>query len=225
MSIIIPDIDHLIINLLDIPELLVMVSTNKYFHEAITKIPLYIQWHDIYINNRCYILASTFFCTCKKGYLEYAKSLIQRYRQIDIHHCNEHPFQCCCVSGNLDLCKWFIKLAEQRNNKINIHADHDLAFIWSCGFGKLNIAKWLIGLGEESYGRINIHNSHDKYTPFELACTKNYLEIAQYLIHLGENCGYDKINVHRTNIFNKCHPRITEWLLTLEPTYGVFQKD
>lgn len=229
MNIVIPDIDPLIVHLLDIPELLHMMSTNKYFHGIIIKMPLYIQWE--YVSNRYNPKTSVeliFLHACEKGYLEYARSLFNRY-DIDLHCNMEYPFQMCCLSGNLNICKWFIALCEKLDSKVDIHADSELAFIWS--FENLEISKWLIELGEKSYGRININSIYGDYEldAFSECCVENYFEAAKYLIHLGENCGYDRINVHAFDNYVICqnngHTEMANWLLTLENTYGVFKKN
>lgn len=224
MNIIIPDIDPLIINLLDLPELAIMVSTNKYFHSIVVKIPLYIQWRDVRNEFPNFKPSSLFQCLCKKGYLDYAISLIQRHQYIDIHNINEYAFQLACRSGNLDLCKWLINLDQTR--KIDIHTDGELAFIWSCKFGHIDIAKWLIDLGEKTDSRINIHGEFGRSNAFSGCCEGNYLGIAKYLIYLGEN-GYGRVNVHRFNTYLKCYQRgytdIVNWLLMLDSSYGVHQ--
>lgn len=228
MSIIIPDIDFLIIHLLDIPELTIMVSTNKYFHDIVTKTKLYQQYWNLqhYTYKNPYYM---FLRSCKKGYLEYAKSLVQRHSQLNIHDGNEHPFQLCCYSGNLAMCQWMINLGERLGTLIEIHIDDDLAFTNACTKNRINVAKWLIELGEKSYGKINIHSMYSTHKDiFTEACIRNYMEMARYLISLGET-GYGKINVHQYNVFVQCQQKgnteMVNWLLTLEPTYGVFQKD
>lgn len=183
MNIIIPDIDKLIINLLDIPELIHMVCTNKYFHEIITKMTLYCQWriirckyHDLYLN-------SLFTEVCRHGYLAYSKSLISRYSSINLHHYAEHPFQLCCHNGHFEMAKWLIDICVI--DKINIHTDNDLAFAWACQNDHLEIAKWLIELGETGYGKIDVHC----YSVFINCKCNGHIDMVNWLLSLEPSYG------------------------------------
>lgn len=66
-------------------------------------------------------------------------------------------------------------------------------------------------------------------TPFACVCLRNNLAMAQWLLEVGEQTN-SKIDIHRDNdfVFRAAHyagfDQITQWLLSLEDTYGPFDQ-
>ena len=91
MSIIIPDLDETILTFLDLSEAVILMQTNKNYYEKIKNKKLILEWNEMKLIKDD--LNGIFQLTCKKGYINYAKSLIKRYNKIDIHANNEYAFQ------------------------------------------------------------------------------------------------------------------------------------
>ena len=92
-------------------------------------------------------------------------------------------------------------------------------FNLSCKKGYLSYAKSLL-----SRYNIDIHSSNE--FAFSVACENGQLEIAKWLIELGEKHGYGKINIHDfvVNVF--CYTcrfgqlQIAKWLIELGENHG-----
>lgn len=144
---------------------------------------------------------------------------------IDIHIDNEVAFRSVCEHGHLDMAKYLLEVGGKSNHLIDIHAEEDEAFVLACVNGHVNILEWLVSMkdkyGEiitefselfiqacdvdtgsidtakwliDTYGQdINIHTDND--APFYCACIGNDLELAKWLIWLGEN-GYGKVLIN-----------------------------
>ena len=162
MSILLEDLNDTIIGFMELPEIVNLMCTNKYYYGKIRCNQLIIEWNKTKKYWKCN-LNYIFGYTCSKGYITYAKSLLFRYK-IDIHCDREYAFQISCHNGNFGVAKWLIDLGENHGyNKINIHHDNDLAFLWSYRRGHFEIAKWLIDLGKNyGYGKID-QELIDKY--------------------------------------------------------------
>ena len=161
MSIIIPDIDTYLLDLVDLRSIANLQQVNKYFHKIITAKPIMNQWKVIN-NMRLKSPNDKFMGACGSGFLAYAKYLIREYK-IDIHADNEYAFQCSCINGYSEIAQWLIGLGESGGHtKINIHADNEYAFRWSCQNGHLEVARWLVSLGEfNGYTKIDIHAENE----------------------------------------------------------------
>ena len=238
MSIIIEDLDGLIISFLDLYEYVGLMQTNNYYYQKIKSMKLIIEWNTMKQEKRS--LSEIFKSACKKGFITYAKSLMNRYK-IDINGCSKSDFARICCNGHFEIAKWLIVLNEEKGYaKINIQ----FAFFscanreYSLNDKSFEIAKWLIDLGENhGYGRINIHYSYDY--AFRLCCYNGNMEIAKWLIDLGENHGYDRINIHASivspwqdyimrNAFNACrnsYPEMARWLIDLGENHGYGKYD
>lgn len=93
-------------------------------------------------------------------------------------------------------------------------------FINSCIDGQLGVAKVLL----KQYQSVDIHSANE--LAFGTACSKNHMDMAKWLIYLGEN-GYGAIDIHSSNEFAfnySCingHLNVAEWLIYLgENGYG-----
>lgn len=142
MSIIHPDIDQLIIPLLDIYSLANIYCTNKYYHRIIMKIPLLVQYRDVSENTN--IIYCKLLAACRLGYLECV--------QYFINHCKfntyiiiQNLFQTCCIYGQITIAKYLLTL--ENLHKIDIHESNNI-FIRSCiAKNHYEMAKWLIRFG------------------------------------------------------------------------------
>lgn len=194
MNILIEDIDRLIVDLLDLPELLTMISVNKFFHGIINGKPIIYQHRIMEKYQTDY--TTLFIRACERGFLLYAKFLIDRYPDINIYARENHAFRWSCQNGHLETTKWLISV--DKSFYINIHDQCEDAFIWSCNNGHFDVVKWLIEFGESSevYRKIKIHM--DDNDAFNYSCEMGHLDIAKYLIGLGEN-DYGHINIHESS--------------------------
>jgi ankyrin repeat protein len=198
MSIIIADLDDLIISFLELQDAVSLMKINVNYHNKIKCMKLICEWNSLKYNRDT--IDVIFHNACSKNYLTYTKSLIFRYHlKIDIHANNEGAFRWSCCDGHIDVAKFLIDLGENHGYyKINIHAHNEYAFRWSCINGHIDVAKFLIDLGENyGYNKIDIHADNDY--AFRQSCYNEHIEVANFLIDLGENHGYDKINIHEFN--------------------------
>lgn len=208
---ILKDIDLLIIDLLDLPELLNVICVNKFFHDIIVNKPIINQWKDV--KNLNYPTQNYFYEVCRRGHLEYAKSLYRRYNNA-WHGSFNVMFVNHCSYGRKEIIMWLLYITSI-NNRINIdiHCLNDYSFQTSCINGHIEAAKYLIYVGESKYGRIDIHINSDNV--FIKVCERGFLQMAQWLYDLGENHGYGK---YSADVINKCidaskaHLDVIQWL-------------
>lgn len=142
---------------------------------------------------------------------------------IDIHTYHELPFLTSCISGNLELAKWLIKLCEITNaGLIKIHSRNDNAFYESCKNGNLEVAKWLIELSKNKfYGEF----TEDSYNyAFIKSCEYGHLEIAKLINEISMHKKICPLILqHRNNsaFINSCqegHLETAKWLLEMSRT-------
>lgn len=163
MSIIVKDLDNLIIDLCDLEsDFFNIMCINKIFFELISDNKLFKQYKQCrlsvknryFVNwNKCSITFENllFYESCNLGLLLFSKYLVSKYI-IDIRAWNDYTFIWICFNGHLDTAKWLIELSKGkkiRNKLIDIHAHIDGAFVRSCENGHFDVAKWLIELGKQ----------------------------------------------------------------------------
>ena len=193
MNIIIPDIDPIVVSLIELPGLVNLGCVNKYFYKLVSDQPITKQWLIIKSLHGIRSAYDFFIAACSRGFLSYGMFIIKE-NKIDIHAYHEYAFRCSCKNGHTEIARWLIKLSESGEyRKINIHINDEWSFRYSCQNGHSEIARWLIHLGEsEEYGKINI-NAYN-YQAFCSSCVNGHSEIAHWLIHLGESERYNKID-------------------------------
>lgn len=194
MSIVIPDLDSLIISFLELPSCVALMKINNHYYDKIKRMQLIIEWNKI-IYERC-SLNSLFIIVCDQGFITYAKSLIDRYK-INIHFNEEAAFIWSCQKGHLEIAQWLVDLGEKCGyGHIDICTCNYLAFNLSFYCYQPIICKWLIDLGEKhGYSKIDIHaafNNHHTILNFDYKNGHN--DLLKWLIDLGENHGYGKLN-------------------------------
>ena len=238
MSIIIEDLDGLIISFLDLPEYVALMQTNNYYYQNIKSTKLITEWNTIKQKNKS--LIGIFNSACKKGFIIYAKSLVNRYGK-NIHRNFDVAFALACLNGHFEIAKWLIDLGENhgyRKIKIKYGFFCFLGTEYRLNNNYFEIAKWLIDLGENHvYKRINIH-ANNNYA-FRLCCYNGNIKIAKWLIDLGEHHGYGRVNIHEVllfckdnyimnNAFKACcdsYPEMARWLIDLGENHGYGKYD
>lgn len=141
IHLIIPDIDQLIIQLLDIRGLINLAATNKHFHKKITSMDIINQCKAI-SRYKFEFNLSKFSLACMLGYQSYAQYLFDHY-EINIDKFFDTLFIYSCNYGQLNIAKWLLTL----DGKIDIHAFNDNALKCSIKNNNSTISKWLINLG------------------------------------------------------------------------------
>ena len=140
MNIIISDVDTIIVDLSELPELVNLLVVNKYFNKLVSKKPIIKQWIKMKDMNK--LPKNIFLASCNRNFL------LHGYSKIDIHADNELAFRWSCQNGHKEMAQWLIQLGESNGySKIDIHADNELAFKLSCESGHKEMAQWLIQLG------------------------------------------------------------------------------
>ena len=236
MSIILEDLDQVIISFLDLYEYVGLMQTNNYYYQKIKSTKLITEWNTIKQKNKS--LNGIFKSACKKGFITYAKSLVNRYDK-KINSDFDKILSVVCKNSHFEIAKWLINLNESCGYpKINIQIGFFVFRTQYClSNNYFKIAKWLIDLGENNgYERINIHE-HNDYA-FRLCCYNGNIEIAKWLINLGENHGYGRINIHASvflyndyimeNAFKACrnsYPEMARWLIDLGENHGYGKYD
>ena len=133
MNIIIPDIDQIIVSLIELPTLVNLGCTNKYFYQLVSNQPIVRQWLIIKNTHREKSIDNIFIEACMKGFLSYGMFLLKEYKRIDIHADNEYAFGCSCANGHIEIANWLIQLGESgKYGKI------DPIIIGKCILEKLN---------------------------------------------------------------------------------------
>jgi len=184
---------------------------------------------------------------CKRGHLDLAQWFFQTFPILHTENM-DYVFYRTCSNGQLNVAQWLLEISDLKGKRIDIHSQEESPFDSACRNGHLTLAQWLIEIGEKSYGRIDIHRyrSHNFFcgigsqlvwerkvwffSPFTSACSEGQLEMAQWLLQIGEERG-DKIDIHRWSEFaywsalSECYFHITEWLDSLSESYGPVDKN
>lgn len=227
----IPDIDKVIVGMLDLPVLHKMVIVNKFFYNCVQSVRVYRQYHivkeivpktlhakfgyacyrgflqyAIYLSKRIdnsFDYNIIFAKVCEHGRLDVAKWLVANYK-IDISSYNEKAFRESCKNGHHEVAKWLIQISElPGQKKININARSEYAFRYSCANSRPDIAEWLIRLGEsDNYTKINI-NCKEYSSAFMLCFKNNNAEMARWLVQFAE-FNYTHIKYDAQQLFFNC---------------------
>ena len=141
MSIIINDLDNLLIDFCDLEsDFFNLMRVNKHYYKLIKNNELFMEWNKCYTASPMSYIRNNkdklFLKSCDIGLLLFSKYLVSKHN-INIHYNREHPFQLSCRSGYLDIAKWLIDLSSKPGSTlINIHTDDEYAF-------KLYLLLWL----------------------------------------------------------------------------------
>lgn len=127
MSIIINDLDKLLIELCDLEsDYFNLMCVNKHYCKLITENILFMQWSVFTQSNKYNFLAwfplsylcdrgskaKTFVDSCRLGLLFFSKYLVFKYN-IDIHTDDEAAFKSSCHGGHIDVVMWLIELSKE----------------------------------------------------------------------------------------------------------------
>lgn len=175
--------------------------------------------------------ADSFSSACQNGNIKLAMWLISKaedlnYKMFADENSLTSVFCSMCYLGDGMLsAKWFWNFMEKTNVQINSETIDTAIYHRSRYDDNVDDIKWLIDLRERKYGPFNLHEGYHKYV-FSSACGHGNLDIAKYLIKLGEDT-HDKINIHDNNesaFVSACkngHMHVAQWLIELgESTYG-----
>lgn len=219
MSIIIADLDSLIISFLELPEYVALMNLNHHYYYKIKCMPLIMEW------NKCKHLTIDSLITlfgevCNKGFLNYAKSLICRYEVIKLYQWQiSITFFSSCCRDNVEMTMWLFNEIDKSKNSF----DYNQAFIASCANGQIETAKWLISI--TSNKDLNIHSCNE--AAFRWSFYNCQPTICKWLIDLGENYGYGKINIHSLNDYicnfhkkKNDNNDLIKWLIDLGENHG-----
>lgn len=157
MSIIHPDIDQIIIPLLDVYSLANINSINKYYYEFTIKIPLLAQYQDI-SKNTSGDAYSKLLAACYLGYLECVQYFINHYK-FDTYYILKDLFYRCCVYGQIIIAKYLISL--ENLCKLDIHMNNNIFIRFCIAKNHYEMAKWLVSFG--TYRRYMFPNNKAHY--------------------------------------------------------------
>lgn len=148
MSILIKDIDIIIINFCYLNDYRNIICVNKYYYNVIINNPLYLEFKRYKTLRLPHITKDNqFVYSCLRGFIFYIKYLVSRYK-INIHINKDIAFQLSCRHGHIKIAKYLIELGNQSDHgQINIHTNYDYAFKCACVYRHVEIANYLIELG------------------------------------------------------------------------------
>ena len=99
MSIIINDLDNLLVDLCDLEsDYFNLMCTNKHYYRLISNNQLFSQWKVIKKNMNTKYKTDLFIESCRRGFLLFSKYLVIKHN-IDIHEKDEYAFQLSCKYG------------------------------------------------------------------------------------------------------------------------------
>lgn len=224
MSILLNDLDGLIIQWLNLPEMLPLCSVNHHYKSVIGAQSVVVQWHCIKDKPDNKLLLA-----CHFNYPELVDFLLD-YSNVSFDVKYDY-FRICCRTGNIKLLEKNLDI--KMNNMIarcgneydsltidNKKYEHWDPFVLACINGHIPMTKWLI---ESDMFWTTIYYQYD--TPFAYACRYGNFEMAKWLISLAST--YGEINIHSLNeasFREACkygHIDIAKWLISLENTHGM----
>lgn len=232
MNIVMPDIDCYILGMLTLPDLINTTCINKYFHNYVTKIPIYNQWRIIKESpiglGGVHNVAQVYFIeACSRGFTDYAKFIITNTKivcsnlsgfkagpSIDISAYGGYALIYSCTNGHADTVRWLLDIESTAMYGSFKTCDKEIAFGCSCQHGHKHIAIML---------DVNIHACDEN--AFVLACIYNQLAIAKWLVKFGEK-NNTRIDIHTNEDYafvTACkygNIDIAKWLIQLADKYG-----
>lgn len=220
MSLIIRDLDNLIISFARISTLKNLILVNKSYADIVHKQPIFKQWRNlsrIEINN----IGNIFCMACYMGYLEYAKYLYGNYT-IFVRCNNDAAFIGSCVNGHLDIAKWLVGL----NNCIKIN---------TCSqFNEIEARFQYREMELSDFINTTRMNSRDIYfsllsiklNAFARCCQRGHLDVAKWLIQMSDSNDENKIDIHSDNeaafrwSCKNGYMNVAKWLVELGESDG-----
>lgn len=191
-----PELEQIILDYLDPAiDYKQLVIVNKYYHDLITKIPIYRELKSFYSRHRFLLepiydkYTRVFVLACTNKYLEVAKYLFSKFPSINIHTNNEYAFRLACACGYLDIVKYLCSL----DGKINIFAERMYAFKMACEKDYLDVIKYLTGLNQ-----YRLIENHEHEELLRISCNHGHIQIAEWLLQqtiLNENGKIDIYNI------------------------------
>lgn len=240
---ILPDIDNIILSVVDHSSMMMISSVNKYYN---TKLQSYRKYFlSCLIISRNWtggrpVIDFDFGKMCTGRHLRMAQwywnKITNRKVAESILSANDSCiFREVCRNNDDAMFHWLLEI--NTGNDINIRANGDEPFRSACKNGNIQMAQTLIRRYEQysdlfcnPNDRINIHAERDY--AFRWACIGGHLHVAQWLVKLGEsNISYGPINISCINtralsaICNQKHNHIIQYLteLSYNPSYMSLQ--
>jgi len=108
-------------------------------------------------------------------------------------------FDSACRSGNLQIIRLLYEYSKEKLID-RIVGDINNAFKICCQMGWMSLIKWLIEMKTNKvldFVELDIHNNNE--SPFTAACQRGHLNVAMYLIELGQDLTFGQINIHASD--------------------------
>ena len=105
MNIIIPDMDRIIVSLTELPALINLGCTNKYFYKLVSNQPIIKQWLTIKNMPGEKSIGRIFIEACRKGFLSYGMFLLKE-NKININAHSSQAFRWSCYYGHIQVAQW-----------------------------------------------------------------------------------------------------------------------
>ena len=213
-----PDLINYIINFMDLPSVLNLLSVNKSLCKLVMKNVMMIQrtavkneafsekettgiWvvpdntglHDKIPSESIFIQLpistdAIFFKACKKNFFVYATYLYEQATKNNTCINMYRHIEKCCIQGHLVLAQWLIK-TRGYNGKSKKYYNW---FVTCCEHGHLELAQWLLQLCEtDGYTKINIYEHDDSV--FNHCLKKRKRNIAKWLAEIDSTGRYSRI--------------------------------
>lgn len=136
-------------------------------------------------------LTYSFVLACQNGSEEMVKYIVEfmvtnSYRELD----TSDGFCKSIESGHLTIATYLLNIA---NNKRILIIDSNSFLKRAILNNDLPMAKWIVSTCEELNVFIDLHENEDEI--FTTACERNNIEIAEWLIELGESDPYERFDL------------------------------